>query len=436
VGQSEMKNTDIISRVWAREVLNFRGDPTVEAEIWLSDGSCGRGAVPAGISVGSHEVGQLLDGDPARFAGKGVLRAVQNVREIIAPALRGMRASPQEAIDCKLIKLDGTSNKSRLGGNAILAVSLATAQAAAASQKLPLYRYLGGQGPFALPVPAFDMLTGGAHARNSVDFQEYLVIPAGVPSYRAALEAGFAIYHALISLLQKRGVSAQPTGPLAAPLRSNREGVEVIASAIEAAGYSLGEQCYIGIDAATSELYQDGKYVLRCERRKVTSAELTDLWSEWIETYPIISIEDPLSEEDWSGWQVLTRRIGERVQLVGDDLFTTSPEQVKKGIALGAANAVLIKPNQIGTLSETLETIRIASGAGWAAMLSTRSGETEDTTIADLAVLNGCGQIKTGPPIAKNIPKHNRLLRIEEELGDEAKYKGAQAFRKLTPEST
>jgi len=430
-----MSNPDTISRVWAREVLNFRGDPTIEADVLLSDGSCGRGAVPAGISMGSNEVGQLLDGDLARFAGKGVLKAVRNVREVIGPALIGMRASQQEIIDRKLLELDGTSGKSWLGGNAILAVSLATAQAAAASQKVPLYKHLGGKGPFTLPVPAFDMLHGGSHAKNSVDFQEYLVIPAGVSSFREALEAGVAVYHALLNLLQKKGFNVQPTGPLAAPLHSNREGVEVIASAIETAGYSLGEQCYIGIDAATSELYENGKYVLRCERRELTSSELANLWSEWVETYPIISIEDPMSEEDWDGWQALTKRIGEQVQLVGDDLFTTNPERVKKGIALGVANAVLIKPNQIGTLSETLETIRIANQAGWAAMLSTRSGETEDTTITDLSVLNGCGQIKTGPPCAKSIVKHNRLLRIEEELGDEAKYKGVQAFKNLSGKS-
>jgi enolase len=426
-----MSYPDIISRVWAREILNFRGAPTIEADVVLADGSCGRGAVPAGISAGSNEVGQLLDGDPARFAGRGVLKAVRNVREVIGPALEGMHASQQEIIDGKLLELDGTANKSRLGGNAVLAVSLATAQAAAASRKMPLYKHLGGKGPFALPVPAFDMLNGGAHAENSVDFQEYLVIPAGLSSFREALEAGAAIYRALINLLQKRGLSVQPTGPLAAPLSSNREGVEVIATAIETAGYSLGKQCYIGIDAATSELYENGKYVLSCERRELTSSELADLWNEWVESYPIISIEDPMSEEDWDGWKVVTERIGGQVQLVGDDLFTTSPEQVRKGIALGVANAVLIKPNQIGTLSETLETIRTANQAGWAAMLSTRSGETEDTTITDLSVLDSCGQIKTGPPCARSIVKHNRLLRIEEELGDEAKYKGVQAFKKL-----
>lgn len=426
-----MNNPNTISRVWAREILNFSGDPTIEAEVLLSDGSCGREAAPAGVSVGSNEVGQLLDGDPTRFAGKGVLKAVRNVREIIGPALEGMRASQQEMIDRKLLELDGTPNKSRLGGNAILAVSLATAQAAAASQKLPLYKYLGAEGPFALPVPVFDIFYGGSHAEGSVDFQEYLVIPAGVPNYREALEAGVAIFHKLMELLQKKGVSVDPMGSLAAPLHSNQEGVELVASAIEKAGFKLGGQCFIGIDAATSELYRDGKYVLRCEGRELTSSELADLWSEWVDTYPIISIEDAMSEEDWSGWQALTQRIGSRVQLVGDDFFTTNPERVKKGITLGAANAVLIKPNQIGTLSETLETIRIANQAGWATMVSTRSGGTENTTIADLSVLNGCGQIKTGPPYGKNVIKHNRLLRIEEELGVEAEYKGVQAFKNL-----
>lgn len=408
------------------------GDPTIEAEVFLADGSCGRGAVPAGISTGSNEVGQLLDGDPKRLAGKGVLKAVRNVREVIGPVLKGMRASQLEMIDQKLLELDGTPNKSRLGGNAILAVSLATAQAAAANLKLPLYKYLGGEGPFALPVPAFDMFRGGSHVQNSVDIQEYLVIPAGVPSYREALEAGLAIFHKLMELLQKRGIPVDPTGPQAAPLHSNQEGVELIALAIEKAGFRLGEQCFIGIDAATSELYRDGKYVLQCEGKELTSSELADLWSEWVDTYPIISIEDAMSEEDWSSWQALTQRIGGRVQLVGDDLFTTNPERAKKGITLGAANAVLIKPNQIGTLSETLETIRIANQAGWATMVSTRSGETEDTTVADLSVLNGCGQMKTGPPGGKNVIFHNRLLRIEEELGDEAEYKGVQAFKNLS----
>ncbi len=430
-----MNKSDTISRVWALEILNFRGDPTVEAEVVLSDGSCGRGAVPAGISVGGSEVKQLLDGDATRFAGRGVLKAVRNVREIIGPALIGMRASQQEVIDRKLLEMDGTSDKSRLGGNAILAVSLATARAAAANQKLPLYKYLGGEGPFALPVPVFDMFRGGSHGQDSVDFQEYLVIPAGLSSFSEALEAGFAVYRALIELLLQRGFSIYPMGPLAAPLKSNQEAVEVIASAIERTGYKLGEQCFIGIDAATSELYQDGKYVLRCEGRELTSLELANLWSEWIDAYPIVSIEDAMAEEDWSGWQALTEHIGDRVQLVGDDFFTTNPERVKKGIALGAANAVLIKPNQIGTLSETLETIRLANEAGWATMVSTRSGETEDTTVADISVLNGCGQIKMGPPHGTTVVKLNRLLRIEEELGAEAQYKGIRAFKHLAGKS-
>ncbi len=427
-----MKTSDTITRVWAREVLNFRGNATVEAEVLLSDGSCGRAAVPAGISTGSSEVGELLDADPGRYAGRGVSRAVQNVRDLIAPRLVGMPASPQQAVDRALLKLDGTPRKSRLGGNAVLAVSLATAYAAAASQKLPLYRYLGGDGPFCLPVPAFDMFSGGAHAEDSLDLQEYLVIPAGLSSFQDAIEAGFNIYRALIAIIKKRGFRVAATGsPLSAPLGSNREGVEVIAQAIEAAGYKLGEQCFIGIDAATSELYHDGKYVLECEGRSLSSLELADMWCDWIDAYPIVSIEDAMSEEDWAGWQSLTARIGKHVQLVGDDLFTTNPQRVRKGISLKAANAVLIKPNQVGSLTETLETIGLAHEAGWVAMLSTRSGETDDTAIADLAVLKECGQIKTGPPCGKNIIKYNRLLRIEEELGGRAEYKGRGAFRAL-----
>jgi enolase len=428
-----MNNVDTITRVWAREVLNFRGNPTVEAEVFLSGGSSGRAVVPAGISTGSSEVGELLDGNPSRFAGRGVTRAVRNVRDLIAPRLVGMPVSPQQAVDEALLELDGTPRKSRLGGNAVLAVSLATAYAAAASQKLPLYRYLGGDGPFCLPVPAFDMFCGGAHAGDSVDLQEYLVIPAGFSSFRSAIEAGFGIYQALITIIKKRGYKvAGIGGALSAPLGSNREGVEIIASAIEAAGYKLGEQCFIGIDAATSELYHDGKYVLECDGRNLSSSELADMWSEWISDYPIVSIEDAMSEEDWAGWQSLTGRIGNRAQLVGDDLFTTNPERVRKGISMNAANAVLIKPNQVGSLTETLETIGTAHEAGWAAMLSTRSGETDDAAIADLAVLKECGQIKTGPPCGKSIIKHNQLLRIEEELGDQAEYKGPGAFRALS----
>jgi enolase len=419
----KMTSGDIIEKIWAREVLNFRGNPTVEAEVILVDGSYGKAAVPAGISTGSHEVVQLWDGDPKRFAGKGVLQAVKNVLQVIAPALRGMKATRQKEVDEKLQNLDGTPNKSRLGANAILSVSLATAYAAAASQKVPLYRYLGGDGPFRLPVPVIDMLAGGSHAQSSVDLQEYLVIPAGLASFQEALQAGAAIYQALREILQKKGHSVpEASGPYTPSLGSNQEGVEVIAAAIEKAGYKLGKECFIGIDAAASEFYEDGKYALTGEGRNLTSQEMVDLWAEWVEAYPIVSIEDGLAEEDWEGWQALTKRIGEKVQLVGDDLFTTNPDRIQRGIKLKAANAVLIKPNQIGTLTETLEAIRIAREAGWAAMLSSRSGETEDSTISDLAVLEGAGQIKLGPPCQKSIVKYNRLLRIADELGEKGEY--------------
>ena len=425
-----MGNSDTIKRVWAREILNYRGYPTVEAEVVLTDGSRGLGAVPAGISTGSSEVGQLLDGDPMRFSGRGVLRAVENVKKEIAPALKGMKASEQARIDEKLLELDGTPNKSRLGGNAILAVSLATAQAAAESREIPLYRHLGGEGPFRLPVPTLDILCGGSHAEDSVDIQEYLVIPLGFATFEEALLAGDAVYRKLAELLKAQGQSVRAgSGPLSAALGSNREGVEVIARAIEKAGYRLGAECFIGLDVAASEMFKDGEYVLAREGRTLSSQEMSDLWAEWVDAYPIVSIEDGMAEEDWEGWQALTERVGNRVQLVGDDLFTTTPDRVKEGIKLGAANAVLIKPNQIGTLTETLETIDIAQRAGWAAMMSCRSGETEDTTIADLAVLAGTGQIKAGPPCLQSISKYNRLLRIAEEMGDDAAYAGFQAYR-------
>ncbi len=418
-----MASGDLIERVWAREILNFRGNPTVEAEVVLADGSWGRAAVPAGISTGIHEAVQLLDGDPKRFAGKGVLQAVKNVIQVIAPALKGMKATQQKEVDQKLLDLDGTPSKGRLGANAVLSVSLATAYAAAASRKIPLYRYLGGNGPFRLPVPVIDMLAGGSHAQSSVDFQEYLAIPAGLATFQEALQAGSAIYGALREILQEKGHSIpEASGPYTPSLRSNEEGVEVIAAAIERAGYKLGKECFIGIDAAASEIFDAGQYNLRGEGRKLTSQEMVGLWAGWVKDYPIVSIEDGLAEEDWEGWQALTRRIGNRVQLVGDDLFTTDPARLRKGIRLNAGNAVLVKPNQIGTLSETLETLGIAREAGWGAMLSSRSGETEDTAIADLAVLQGAGQIKMGPLCQKNIVKYNRLLRIAEELGEQGEY--------------
>ena len=425
-----MASSDSIERIWAREVLNFRGNPTVEAEVFLADGSYGKAAVPAGISTGSSEAIQVLDGDPQRFGGKGALKAVETVRRVIAPALKGMRASRQKEIDEKLISLDGTPNKSKLGANAILGVSLAAAHAVAASKKVSLFRYLGGDGPFRLPVPVYDMLAGGAHAQSTVDFQEYLVIPSGVPSFPEAVHAGFKIYQALREVLKGKGYAInQPGGPLSPSLRSNREGVEVVAAAVEKAGYKLGKEVFIGIDAAASELYDEGTYRLKGEGRTLTSGEMVDLWSEWVAAYPIVSIEDALAEEDWEGWQAATERMGKEVQLVGDDLFTTNPARIRKGIELQAANAVLVKPNQIGTLTETLEAIAMAKKAGFGAMISSRSGETEDTTICDLSVLDGAGQLKTGPPNLQYIVKFNRLLRISEELGNKAEYAGDGAIK-------
>jgi enolase len=423
-------DSDAIVKIRAREVLNFRGNPTVEAEVFLKDGSYGKTAVPAGISTGSSEAVQVLDGDPNRFNGRGALKAVENVRKAIAPALKGMKATRQKEIDQKLIDLDETPDKSRLGANAILGVSLAAAYAAAAHRKIPLFRYVGGKGPFRLPVPVYDMLAGGSHAQSTVDLQEYLVIPSGVPTFHDSIHAGFKVYQALREMLQGKGHKImQVGGPLTPSLKSNREGVEVVAEAIERAGYKLGKEVSIGIDAATSELHEDGKYILKGEGRTLTSKEMVDLWEEWVSAYPIVSIEDPLAEEDWEGWQMVTQRIGKKVQLVGDDLFTTNPARIRKGIGMKAANAVLIKPNQIGTLTETLEAIRLARKAGYGAMLSSRSGETEDTTICDLAVLDGAGQIKTGPPNLQYTVKFNRLLRIAEMLGSRAKYAGHGAIK-------
>lgn len=424
-----MASSNKITKVWAREVLNFRGNPTIETEITLADGSRGTVSVPAGISAGINEVGALFDGDPARYNGRGVLKAVRNVREIIGPALLGMPSIPQAAVDKKILEVDGTPNKRRLGGNAVLAASLANALAAAESQKIPLFRLMRDKGMFKLPVPCFDLFCGGSHARNSIDFQEILLIPAGLRTFGDALRAGSAVYQALATVLKERGYKvADSLSPLAAPLKTNRESVDIMAAAIEKAGYKLGEECYIGIDAATSELYENGRYVLKSEQKSLTALELADLWEEWVRSYPIISIEDPMAEEDWDNWVMITKRLGNRVQLVGDDFFTSNPERVGRGIKLGAANAVLIKPNQIGTLTETLETIRLAGAAGYRCQPSSRSGETEQTVISDLAVLPECGQLKCGPPAEQSVPKYNRLLRIEEELGPTAAYAGKAAF--------
>ncbi len=421
-----------IKKIHAREVLNLLGNPTVEAEVFLEDGSRGKALVPSGISTGSSEAIQVFDGDPTRYRGKGVHKAVGNVLRVIAPALRGMEATRQKEIDEKLIALDGTSNKSNLGANAILAVSLAVAYAAAYSLKVPLYRYLGGSSSFRLPVPVIDILAGGSHAQSSVDMQEYLVIPSGLKTFQEAVRAGGDVYRALGEILKQEGKTPMEIGgPYTPSLRSNRDGVELVASAIEKAGYKLGKECFIGIDAAMSELYEDGKYVLSGEGRSLAAEEMIDLWAEWIKAYPIVSIEDGLAEEDWEGWQKLTQRIGRKVQLVGDDFFTTNPGRLKKGMDLNAANAVLVKPNQVGTLTETLQAIRMAKEAGWGAMLSARSGETEDTTISDLAVLEGAGQIKLGPPSHQSVVKYNRLLRIADEQGESAEYAGMSLFQRF-----
>ena len=429
-----MTSSDTIECVWAREVMDSRGNPTVEAEVLLADGSLGRAIVPSGASTGVHEAVELRDDDPKRFGGKGVLKAVKHVQEIIAPAIKGMNASQQDEIDKKLLALDGTPNKGKLGANAILSVSLATAHAAAATHKQPLYRYLGGKGGLRLPVPMLNILNGGQHAQNSTDFQEFMVVPAGFPSFREALRAGAEVYQTLKKLLQKQGHSTNvgDEGGFAPSLGSNVEAVDVIVEAIKAAGYKPGEECFISLDPATSEIYEDGKYVLAREGRSLTSQEMVDFWAEWVEKYPIVSIEDGMAEDDWDGWQALVARLGDKVQLVGDDLLTTNPERIRRAIDLKAANAVLVKFNQIGSLTETLEAITTARNAGWSNVMSHRSGETEDTTIADLAVAWDTGQIKTGAPCRTDrVAKYNRLLRIEEELGDEGEYAGLGAYPRL-----
>jgi enolase len=425
-----------ITHVHAREILDSRGNPTVEVEVRLDDGSVGLAAVPSGASTGAHEAVELRDGDPARYGGKGVQRAVANVNGEIAAAVRGLRATDQAALDARLIALDGTPNKSRLGANAILGVSLAVARAAAVSVGLPLYRYLGGPNAVTLPVPMYNILNGGKHAADSTDFQEFMVMPVGAPSFREALRAGAEIYHALKDILHRRGLATGvgDEGGFAPSLPGNRDAVEVVLEAVQAAGYRPGEDVLLALDPATSELYRDGAYVLAKEGRTLTSEELAALWQDWCDRYPIISIEDGMAEDDWPGWVELTRRLGRRVQLVGDDLFVTNTERLARGIRERAANAILIKLNQIGTLTETLNAVEMAKRAGWTTVISHRSGETEDTTIADLAVALNAGQIKTGAPArSERVAKYNRLVRIEEELADAARYAGRDAFYNLTP---
>ncbi|HET7726250.1 MAG TPA: phosphopyruvate hydratase [Candidatus Limnocylindrales bacterium] len=428
-----------IAFVDAREILDSRGNPTIEVDVVTEDGSVGRAAVPSGASTGAHEAVELRDRDRSRFGGKGVLTAVGNVTDTIGPELVGLDAADQAGIDDLLIELDGTPNKGNLGANAILGVSLAAAHAAAASHDLPLYRYLGGVGARTLPVPMFNILNGGKHAQDSTDFQEFMVMPVGLASYADALRAGAEIFAALRSILHDEGhaTGQGDEGGFAPSLSSNEAAVEVILRAIERAGYRPGEQVAIALDPATTELVEDGsgrdggstRYLLAREGRTLESGELVDLWADWCARYPIVSIEDGLAEDDWTGWAELTRRLGDRIQLVGDDLLVTNTERLQRAITERAANAILIKLNQIGTLSETIEAIELARRAGWAAIVSHRSGETEDTTIADLVVATGTGQIKTGAPSrSERVAKYNRLLRIDGELGDAARYLGRAAL--------
>lgn len=416
-----------IKDVSGREILDSRGNPTVEAEVIVESGARGRAAVPSGASTGTREALELRDGDARRYLGKGVLRAVGNVNGEIRRALIGLDAADQEAVDRRMIELDGSADKSRLGANAILAVSLACARAAARAQALPLYRYLGGGGPFLMPVPMMNVINGGAHADNTIDFQEFMILPVGAPSFAEALRWGAEVFHALKKLLRARGLptGVGDEGGFAPDLAANEDALRVVLEAIEAAGYRPGEQVCLGIDAAASEFYRDGRYRLGAEGRALTSSELVELLATWVEKYPIITIEDGIAENDTDGWRRLTERLGQRVQLVGDDLFVTNTTIFRQGIEQGIANAILIKPNQIGTLSETLAALRMAKAARYAAVLSHRSGETEDAIIADIAVATGAGQIKTGSlSRSERVAKYNRLLRIEEAEGANARYAG------------
>jgi len=434
----------IIELIDAREILDSRGNPTIEVDVVLGDGSVGRAAVPSGASTGAHEAVELRDGDKARFGGKGVLTAVANVVDRIAPELYGMDALDQAGVDELLRDLDGTPNKANLGANAILGVSLATAHAAASAHDLPLYRYLGGVGARVLPVPMFNILNGGKHAQDSTDFQEFMVMPIGAATYAEALRSGAEIFAALRTILHDEGhaTGQGDEGGFAPSLGTNQAAVEVILRAIEKAGYRPGEDVGIALDPATTELLEKGsgadgaaaRYRLATEDRTLESGELIDLWADWVARYPIISIEDGLAEDDWAGWTEMVRRLGDRIQIVGDDLLVTSTERIERAIDARAANSVLIKLNQIGTLTETIEAIELARRAGWTAVVSHRSGETEDTTIADLVVAMGTGQIKTGAPSrSERVAKYNRLLRIEGELGDGALYLGATALGRRDP---
>lgn len=420
-----------IKSIRAREIIDSRGNPTIEVEVFLDNGVSGKAAVPSGASTGKYEALELRDGDNKRFNGLGVLKAVENIEKIIQPALTGIDVFDQEFIDHRLIVLDGTEDKSHLGANAILGVSLAVAHAAATSKISPLYRCIGGRDACLMPVPMMNILNGGKHADNSTDLQEFMIMPTGAKSFHHGLQMGCEIYHALKKVIGQRKMNTNvgDEGGFAPALSSNREAIELILAAIETAGYKPAVDCYIAIDAAASSFYKNGKYVLEREGKTLTGKEMVDFYSDWVANYPIISIEDGLDEDDWENWALLTSKLGSRIQLVGDDLYTTNVTRIQKGIASKASNSVLIKLNQIGTLTETLSAIEMARKAGWTVIISHRSGETEDTTIADLSVATNAGQIKAGAPCrSERVAKYNRLLKIEDELNNKAVYPGRKAF--------
>ena len=430
----------VIELVYAREVLDSRGNPTVEVEVALESGAVGRAIVPSGASTGAFEAVELRDGDKGRYIGKGVEKAVANVNEIIAPELEGMDAFDQPAVDALMIELDGTHNKGKLGANAILGVSMAVARAAAEELGLPLFQYIGGVNAKQLPVPMMNILNGGEHADNSVDVQEFMILPVGAKSFREGLRMGAEVFHSLKKVLSERGLACGvgDEGGFAPNLGSNREALELIVEAIEKAGYKPGDDVKLGLDVAATEMYdkETKLYDLKHEGKKLTAEQMVDLYEEWVNNFPIVTIEDGLDEEDWDGWKLLTERLGKKLQLVGDDLFVTNTERLERGIEAGVANSILIKVNQIGTITETLDAIEMAKRAGYTAVISHRSGETEDTTIADLAVAVNAGQIKTGAPSRTDrVAKYNQLLRIEEMVGEQARYCGMKSFYNLKKES-
>ena len=423
-----------IINIIAREVIDSRGNPTIEAEVYTEKGAVGSAMVPSGAPTGIREALELRDGDPARYKGKGVLNAIRNITDKINPMIEGRDVTDQAGMDRMMIELDGTPNKSHLGANAILAVSMATAHAAANEEGIPLYQYLGGEGPFQMPVPMMNIINGGAHADNSVDLQEFMILPVGASSLREAIRYGTEVFHSLKSVLANKGLGTTvgDEGGFAPDLSSNEEAIQVILEAIEKAGYRAGEDILLGVDAASSEFYRGGRYTLASENKVLDSEEFLDYLMPWLDKYPIITMEDGMAEEDWDGWKLMTERLGKNVQLVGDDLFVTNTEILQEGIDKGIANSILIKVNQIGTLTETLAAIDMAKRAGYTAVISHRSGETEDTTIADLAVATSAGQIKTGSlSRSDRVAKYNRLMKIEDQLGSRASYPGRKAFYNL-----